>query len=291
MRFIRALSVGIILACVVAESAFAFTPPPNDGFVTDAAALLKPEEEQALEQTLTDYQKQTSNEIAVVIVQSLNGEAIADVGVQIFRAWGIGQKDKENGILLLIAYADRKINITTGYGLEGAVPDIVAKGVIEEDIAPLFKEGKYGDGIRAGIEALQKHIGGEYTADRYQQDSGAHGGSFVFAFFFFIIVFQWLIAILSRTKSWWLGGVIGAIAGVVLTILFTWWLSIPILTALGLLLDAVVSKAYRKRGKTAWWAGGGWGPGGGFGSGGHGGGGFGGFGGGSTGGGGASGGW
>lgn len=266
--------------------AYAFDVPPNDGFVTDAAGILSKSEDAALELELQQYKDQTSNEIAVVILPTLGGEAIEDVGLAIARKWTVGSRAKNNGILMVIGYAEHEVRFDVGYGLEGAVPDLVAKGIIDTDIVPAFRRGDYYGGILAAIDSLKKHIGGEYTADRYA--SKTESGNFSPAFFFVLfLLFQWLISILGRSKSWWLGGVVGGIGGIALALLYGWWLTIPVLIPLGLFLDFIVSKNYQSRGRTSWWAGGGWGPGGGRGSGG----GFGGFGGGGFGGGGASGRW
>lgn len=261
---------------------------PNDGFVTDAAGILESSEEQDLESMLTEYQKQTSNEIALAIIPSLKGEDIAEVAVALGRDWGIGTAKNDNGILILFSYGDSEVFIATGYGLEGAVPDIVAQGVIQEDMIPHFREGNFAEGFRAGIEALQKHIGGEYTAERYAETEDAWGFSPLILFFVFILL-DMLAAFFGRTKSWWLGGVVGGALGLVLALIFGFWLSLPILVVLGLLFDYLVSRiGYTGRrgrgGRGGWWGGMG-------GFGGRGGGGFGGFGGGSFGGGGARGRW
>jgi uncharacterized protein len=159
---------------------------------------------------------------------------------------------------------------------------------IEENVVRLFREGKYADGIEAAVDAIQKHIGGEYTAERYE---GGDVSGF-FSPFVVVLIFLALDALgvwLGRTKSWWLGGILGFGTGVIFVLLYGWWLSIPVLVALGFLIDFVLSRAgygrnrRRRRG----------GPGGfgGFGGGSSGGGGFGGFSGGSFGGGGAGGKW
>ncbi|ALM09883.1 MAG TPA: hypothetical protein DEB30_02430 [Candidatus Peribacter riflensis] len=282
---------GLVAVFGFAAGAGAFDVPPNDGYVTDTTAtnVLSAEYQAQIEETLGAYQKETSNQIAVLIVDTLSGEPIADVAVQVGRKWGVGTKENNNGILILVAYEDREIFLATGYGLEGAVPDIVAKGIIEQEITPLFRDGDYAGGLTAGIEALKKHIGGEYTADRYASQSGDGSGFVAFLFFAGVILFQWLLAFLGRSKSWWLGGVLGAVCGIAIVLVYGWWLFIPLLFIIGLLIDFIASKTYRaakpgRRGRF-----GGWGTGGGFGSGG--GGGFGGFGGGSFGGGGAGGKW
>ncbi|MBU0766350.1 TPM domain-containing protein [Patescibacteria group bacterium] len=275
------------LACttsfLAAVPAYAFDIPPNDGFITDVAEVLSSSEEENIESILKTYKQETSNEIAILIVDSMKGAVIADTAFEVGREWGVGAEENDNGILILISYSDRELFIATGYGLEGAVPDIVAKGIIDEDIVPHFRDGNYSEGILAGIDSLKKHIGGEYTADRYDGGDGANI-DFAWLFFVIFILLQWIIAIIARTKSWWLGGVFGTVAGIILTLIFSWWLTIPLLAVIGLLLDYVVSKNYKKsRGNVAWWAGGG--------KGGGGRGGFGGFGGGSFGGGGAGGSW
>src|SRR3989344_1829728 len=223
----------------------AFQVPTNDGFVTDTAGILTSEQDATLEQRLMDYQKQTSNEIAVVIVSTLAGDPIAEAAVEVGRAWGIGDSEKDNGVLLLIAHDDRQLFLATGYGLEGAVPDIVAKGIVEEDILPQFRDGNYYEGITAGLDALEMHIAGEYTADRYAEgdgaDWGAFGGFFLFVTFIFL---QWFGAIMARTKSWWLGGVLGGVLGVILTVLLAWWIAIPFFVLFGLGLDYLISKNY-----------------------------------------------
>jgi uncharacterized protein len=275
-----------LLAALVVLPLFAFTVPPNDGFVTDTAGILTSSQKTDLDQKLRAYQQQTSNEIAVLIVKTLNGEPIDDVGVQVGRAWGVGTKEKNNGILMLVDLEERQVTIQTGYGLEGAVPDIVAKGVIDTDIVPNFRQGKYFEGISTAIDSLEKHIGGEYTADRYKQGSVGDIGPFVI--FVVFVLLNLLGSFFARTKSWWQGGVAGGILGVVMTLWFGWLLllSIPVLVGLGLLFDFIVSRMpknpNRRRFGGRWW-------GGGFGGGSGGGGG--GFGGGSFGGGGASGRW
>ncbi len=264
----------------------AFVLPANDGYVTDTAGILTPAQKSAIDDELLSYKNQTSNEIAIVILPNLDGGTIEDIGLQIGRKWGIGSEGKDNGILMLIDYEGREVRFDVGYGLEGAVPDIVAKGIIDKDIVPNFRNGEYAAGIAAAIESLKGHIAGEFTADRYEatQDTPVPGIVFLFALLFL----QWVVSVLGRTKSWWLGGVFGGVGGMVGALLLGWWLLIPILIPLGLILDFIVSKNFHSRGKTRWWAGGGWGPGGGFGGGS---GGFGGFGGGGFGGGGASGRW
>lgn len=286
---------------------FAFPIPPNDGFVTDAVGIIGKQEEGELESLLESYQTKTSNEIAVLIVDSLHGESVADTAIAIGRAWGIGGRENNNGLLLFVSYEDREVFLATGYGLEGAIPDIVAKGIIEQEILPRFREGAYGEGIRGGIDAVMKHIGGEYAPDRYTKiDTGDIGHIPLFFFglaglfliSFLLILFKEFIAHTAPTPSFWEGGLIGGFFGSVFGFFFGWILSIPLFIVLGCIVDALSSWLYqrspslrqwvqsyrrrRQRPRGGWWF---------FGGRGGGGGGFGGFGGGSFGGGGAGGKW
>ncbi len=275
----------IIGFLLVPSVALAFEIPLNDGYLTQTQQFITTEEEQALEAKLKEFDERTSNQVAILLVQSMSGASLQDIAVQTGRAWGVGTKEHDNGIVILAALMDREVTMQVGYGLEGAIPDIVAKGIIETDIAPAFVEGKYYEGLDAAVDAIEKHASGEYTADRYSP--AVSGSGFGFLVFIVLFALQFFAAWLSRSKSWWAGGMIGGVVGFVLALLWNWWISIPLLVIVGLVFDYVVSKnpvsrASRRRG--GYW-------GGGFGGGGGGGGGFGGFGGGSFGGGGASGKW
>jgi uncharacterized protein len=214
--------------------------PPNDGFVTDAAGVLSPEEETAIEQVLDAYRLNTTNEIAVLIVPSLSGAVIADTAVEVLRTWGVGVEGKDNGVVLLIAYADREAFVATGYGFEGVLPDLVVRGILEKDMQPLFREGEYAKGIAAGVDALQKHIGGEFTAERYVAPDD--GNAFGWSVFLFFLVVDYCSAAFARTKSWWLGGIVGGVFGAVLWIALLHWWFLPLMAGLGLLFDYILSR-------------------------------------------------
>jgi uncharacterized protein len=272
-------------ALVAAPSVFALDIPTNDGYVTDSANLLSSNQKDALDEDLRQYEAATSNQIAVLTISSLSGAEISDFAVEVGRKWGVGTT-KNNGVMMVISYQDRMVNISPGYGLEGVLPDIVVKGIIDTDIVPAFRDGEYAKGITDAVESIKKHIAGEYTAERYTVKDSA--GALPWILFFVFLFFNAGGAFLGRTKSWWLGGVFGGVFGIILAIIFSWWVSVPILVALGLLFDYIVSKGNWKGPR------GGRGGFGGFGGGGFSGGnsgGFGGFGGGSFGGGGASGKW
>lgn len=228
-------------------------PIPNPpSLVVDYAKILSDYDRKELNNKLIALDDSTSNQIVIAIVQTLNGEVIEEVALKTFREWGIGNKKTSNGIFLLIAIDDRKVRIEVGYGLEGAIPDVTAKDIIERDIKPAFRQGHYYSGINDAVDNLSKAAVGEYKVKRSKKSDKGVGG------FGFLIILIIIIIIVSISKGGGGGSGYGRRRNAD-------WL-LPLLFSSG-------------------------GFGGGGSSGGFSGGGFGGFGGGSSGGGGASGGW
>lgn len=139
--------------------------PPR--LVNDLANVLTADQENALEQKLLNYSDSTTTQIAIVTMVTTGDYEIDEVALQILRNWGVGQKQKDNGIVILAAIEDRDVWISTGYGMEGAVPDITAKTIIESDILPAFREGGEGNYFRGFDNATNSLIlaaAGEYKA-------------------------------------------------------------------------------------------------------------------------------
>ena len=291
MRKGLALSALIAVAGVAfATPAFAYTSPGSpSGYVNDFAQVLSAGKTQELDARLAAFEQATSNEITVVTVPSMDGDYIENYAAKLFEEWGIGKKNTDNGVLLLLALEERKLRIEVGYGLEGALPDSVAQSIITNEITPLLKAGDYDGAVTAGVAGIEAATKGEYQGE---SNSGSMSGEDLFFLFVLLPLFalQWFGAILGRSKSWWAGGIVGALGGLTVWAVFglVLWFGFVLvggLAVLGLLFDYFVSHAY-SRSKTLgvhppWWAGGGGSHGGGFG----------GFGGGSSGGGGASGSW
>lgn len=142
--------------------------PPK--LVVDYTNTLSADQTYALEQKLVAFDDSTSSQISVVIIESTGDRDIADFAFALGRAWGIGNKEFNNGILVLVAKNDRKIFIATGYGLEGALPDALAKQIIANEIRPNFKENDFYRGLDEGTNAIIQAIIGEYKApDGYHQ--------------------------------------------------------------------------------------------------------------------------
>jgi uncharacterized protein len=133
--------------------------------VHDEAKVLSAQTVQQLEQQLKIFEDSTSNQLAILIISSLEGEAVEDFALRVAMKWKLGQKEKDNGILLLIAIEDRKMRIEVGYGLEGVLPDAVCSQIIRNEMAPNFRRGDYDAGVQAAVNAILAAIAGEYTSD------------------------------------------------------------------------------------------------------------------------------
>ena len=149
-----------IITCVVlcsglwAGVSIASFPKPV-GYVSDYAGIVPEGERQAIELLATEVESKTSAEIAVVTIPNLPEDygSIEQYAVDLFAEWGIGKKGKDNGLLFLVSFAERKIRIEVGYGLEGIIPDGLAGRIIRDEITPRFKNGRYGEGLLAGAAA------------------------------------------------------------------------------------------------------------------------------------------
>ncbi|OGQ86409.1 MAG: hypothetical protein A2512_05480 [Deltaproteobacteria bacterium RIFOXYD12_FULL_56_24] len=259
--------------------------PPYQGYVTDLAGMISPGERQRLEQTLLAFEQSDSTQIAVLTIPSLEGDALEDFSIRTVEAWKIGQKSKDNGVLLLVSKGDRKARIEVGRGLEGVLTDLLAGRIVDQIIAPRFKAGQLDEGFAAGVSAIISATRGEFkSTGATRRGAGKSGQSSLFNY---LIFFAILVGFLGRLSK-----PVGALAGAALLPLFAFlglssslgWLILLLLIPGGALLGLLLPILFANAGR-----GGGMYMGGGFGGGG--GGGFGGFGGGGFGGGGASGSW
>ncbi len=271
------------------------SPGKAQGFVNDFAQILSVSAKNSLEQDIQKFSQDTGHEIAVVTIQTLNGDVIEDYANTLFREWGIGKKSANNGVLFLVAVQDKKMRIEVGYGLEGALTDLESKHIQEDTVKPFFKDGKFEEGIIAGVQGIKEAIRGEVIPQVQKRPTSSKNARamseliFYGIFFLFSVVLSWLASVLGRTKSWWLGGVMGAVIGGIAWFFTGWMLWVFLSAIIGFVFDYFVSKNYKDNPNgPSWWAGGPW-IGGGFGGGSSGG--FGGFGGGSSGGGGSSSSW
>ena len=262
--------------------------PSLSAHVTDLTGTLSAPERQALEVKLADWESRTTNQLAVLIVPTTKPETIEEYAIRVAEAWKIGQKGKDNGAIFLIAKNDKQMRIEVGYGLEGDLTDVASRRIIGDTVAPLFSQGKFAEGINAGVDRIVAVVGGTDTAAppppprraRSQWDFGTIA----------ILLLVAVPAVGAILRSIF-GNVGGSLAGGAIVGGATWLIAGSILFGVVAAILALIVIAFSSlgggRGPGMWipGGGGGWG-GGGFGGGGGWGGGGGGFGGG-----GASGGW
>jgi uncharacterized protein len=286
-RLIKLFSLLIFFSLVFLVNSIYAIPEPA-GFVNDFADVLSPEFEEMLEEKLKSFSNQAGPEIAIVTINSLEGDTVENYAVELFNDWNIGKKENDNGVLFLTAISDKKMRIEVGYGAESKLNDAKAGRIIRDTIAPEFKNQDYETGIDRGTDLMITSLKGEPDNQAPETPDANATQPFNFIpFIFFAGVFSYLAAYFSRSKSWWAGGIVGFIIG-----LFASFSIAIILALLGFLLDYILSTNFKKLKKakqpTGFWSSkGGFWTGGGTTSGR----GFGGFGGGRSGGGGASGSW
>lgn len=176
--------------------------PKLDGRVIDQANLLSPDVKKDIDGILKKQEKETSNQIVVVILNSLNGYTIEEFSYQLGRFWGIGQKDKNNGILLVVSMEEKKVRIEVGYGLEGALTDKIAHEIINYTIKPNFKANQYELGILKAINEIMAAIKGEYQVKAKSNDFNEPINAFIPLGFFALIFLSMIVNNISKkTKS------------------------------------------------------------------------------------------
>ena len=198
LRFFWQVIFVLFYIAPVAQAAPTF--PPLSGRVVDQANLLDPQQEQLLVDLLKNHEEKTTNQVVVVTLASLQGYSIDDYGYQLGRAWGIGQKAKNNGALLIVAPNDRKVRIEVGYGLEGLLTDAASNAIIQQNILPLFKQGQYAQGIREGVARILATLEGTVV---HEEGSSADNDSIneSASNSFGALLIAWLVVILFYGAS------------------------------------------------------------------------------------------
>ena len=165
----------VFLTLMISVSAFGQTMPVQmkpARLLNDYAGVLDRAQNQEIESMLVEIDKTTSTQIAVVTINDLEGMDISQYATELAHQWKIGQKGKDNGILMLIqpksSISKGKVYIAVGYGLEGAIPDITADLIVRKEVLPYFRKGKYYEGIYSGVNTIKGFVIGEYTADGYK---------------------------------------------------------------------------------------------------------------------------
>lgn len=172
LRMPRLAALLVVMGMVLAAgSAWALDVPPLRGRVNDLAGILSPDTAKRLESALAAFEASDSTQVVVLTVPSLEGDTIEGFSIKTAQKWGIGQKGKDNGALLVVSKGDREVRIEVGRGLEGSLTDALSGRIIDHVIVPEFKKGDFNAGVEQGVEKIMAAVRGEYTGD------GGSGGS------------------------------------------------------------------------------------------------------------------
>ena len=188
MRRLKFLVAAFLLIIAVTHFAFSQTVPSLTQFVTDEAGVLSPEQQGMLDVRLKAYQDTTSNQIVVLVVNSVPGADVFSYSMSVAEKNKVGQKGKDNGIIFLVDIGDHKTWFQVGYGLEGVVTDAYASYISNQIVIPEFKSGDYYNGIDHGITALASLIAGTFQADVNKRENSRPLDRIKPLFFLFLIV-------------------------------------------------------------------------------------------------------
>lgn len=197
MRILKScFFIGFMMLSHVVLAAPSF--PELSGRVVDEAGILSGDKKQNIIAELEAFEAKSSAQIVVAVVNSLEGYEIRDYGIELARFWALGQVDKNNGVLLLVAPNERKVSIEVGYGLEGSLTDALSFRIIQQYILPQFKAGNMGAGIERGVEMILQGLAGEISEQSLMQDNQEQDVMDIATVLFLFLFFAVLIFIISR---------------------------------------------------------------------------------------------
>ena len=193
-------------------------PPKPDRYFNDYAHVVSTDTAQRLNNQLVEFERETSDQIVVAVFPKMQSDSsIEDYAQRVAQSWAIGQKDKRNGVALLVFLADRKISIQVGYGLEGALPDATAYDIRINQITPRFRTKDYEGGLTLGIESIEKAIRGEYQGSGKtvsERNQGGGGGNSIGIWIFIIFaIISIIIGRLQKRRGYRYSGVGGPYVG------------------------------------------------------------------------------
>ena len=241
IRCINLLSLVLLLA--LANGALAEIAVPSlKSHVTDLTETLSSMEISRLEQQLTDFEAKKGSQIALLIIPTTQPETIEQYSIQVAEVWKLGRKGIDDGVLLLVAKNDRTLRIETGYGLEGVLPDALARRIIDEIIVPKFRQGHFFGGLQAGVEQIISIIEGETLPE----SEPAGGASLAVEN---IIPFLFIALVLGRTLQSMFGRMAGATITGSIAGALTWLISSSIAVALLIAIAIFVISLFEQTGR------------------------------------------
>ncbi len=238
----------LIALCLASGLVAANVPtPPLKARVTDLTGTLTVAQRADLEQRLAALERDKGAQIAVLLLPTTQPETIEEFGIRLAESWKIGRRGIDDGVIVIVAKDDRAVRIEVGYGLEGAIPDAVAKRIIEELIVPRFRRGDFHGGLQSAIDALASLIAGETLPPATQQSGGGKTDD-LSALLFFVILASGFLRLLL--------GLLGSLMAAGLAGFFAWWLFGSWLAAFVAALLAFLF-SFMRSGRGGWHAGGG----------------------------------
>ena len=195
VRSIHLVTALLLIACPVIAAEV--IPPKPDRYFNDQAGVVSKEAAYRFNEQLAQFERETSDQVVVAVFSKMQSDSdIADYTQRVAQAWGVGQKERRNGVVLFVFIQDRKMFIQVGYGLEGALPDATSFDITERRVKPLFRSGNYEAGLATGIDLICKAIRGEYkgSGKTVAEQGRGSGASRLLPFLIFIIV----LAVISR---------------------------------------------------------------------------------------------
>jgi uncharacterized protein len=205
----RAVPTAAIALLVVLTAALAKDVPFLSGRVVDEAGLLSAAARQRIDAELAALERDSGDQVAVLVLQSLDGEPLEEYSVKVAQTWKLGQKGKDNGILLLISRDDRKLRIEVGYGLEGTLTDLRSNEIVDQVIRPRFQQGDFDGGVEQGVDAIVEVLHGQPPPARPAAPAAGAmpiGARIVFGLIFLVVVGVFsMVALATRgAQSWFL---------------------------------------------------------------------------------------
>jgi uncharacterized protein len=188
------------------------TVPPPEGYVNDHAHVLSEREKAGLESILKRFEAETTNQVVLLVIPSLEGDSLEDFSIRVAEAWKVGQKGRDNGAIFLVAVEDRKARIEVGYGLEGALTDAQSGRILRDLVFPAFQQGAYASGIQAGLVGILQAIQGEFPSQPARQmaptrQARAKASGLLLPLLFFLLLFS------RMGRFFLLGGLLGGMFG------------------------------------------------------------------------------
>jgi uncharacterized protein len=194
---LRSVVVGFYVLFISHSFAAEVIPPKPDRYFTDYAGVVSKDAASRFNEQLAQFERDTSDQVVVAVFPKMQSDSdVADYTQRVAQAWGVGQKERRNGVVFFVFVQDRKMFIQVGYGLEGALPDATAFDITERHVKPLFREGNYEAGLATGIDLICKAIRGEYkgSGKTVAEQRGGGGAFRLLPFLSFIVV----LIIISR---------------------------------------------------------------------------------------------